>query len=369
MHISIITDINEFKSLKTEWSTLFNDCFECYPMLSHTWLCAWWEAFSTDDKLYIITIWSDNKIIAGAPLMYKEAHIFGKKRKVISFLANVFVDRITFLLISPFENSLKNIVDHLYNDAPEWDLIKFRPMADDSPVTAQFLSLIRDNSHCVGIEKECLASPYLTLPKNRDELLKKLSSSFRQSVRRKGRKIQKLDDVKFSICNTTSCIEPLMDISLNSWQHDNGTSMASNKDVRHFYEKIIVDAADSNTLRVGLLEIDKKPVAFEFNLICRSTLHNFKLGFNKEYARYSPGIPLKMYVLESIMNDKGSENKIAEYDLMGAKEPYKLNWTKKIRLHSSITVFQNKFDLFLVYIYIYRIKPILRKLLTWFNIK
>ena len=82
MYVRVIKDINEFQSVKDDWTLLFNNSIECYPMLSHTWLCAWWESFSIDDDLYIITVWSDDNIIAAAPLMYKKVSLFGIKEKL-----------------------------------------------------------------------------------------------------------------------------------------------------------------------------------------------------------------------------------------------------------------------------------------------
>ena len=159
MYVRVITDINEFHSLKDDWTLLFNNSVECYPMMSHTWLCAWWESFPIDDNLYIITVWSDDNIIAAAPLMYKKVSLYGRQRKVISFLSNEWVDRITFLLRTPIDIALKTIIDHLYNKAPKWDLIILRPMAEDSCITETFIKLIKNKSKNVGVENKSLSSP------------------------------------------------------------------------------------------------------------------------------------------------------------------------------------------------------------------
>ncbi len=124
----------------------------------------------------------------------------------------------------------------------------------------------------------------------------------------------------------------------------------------------VASAMQNGTLRIGLLDLEGVPIAFDFNLVCRETMHNFKLGFRKEHANISPGILLKSFVLQSLFNSK---EKLKEYDFMGISESYKLNWSKQVRQHCRVTVYRGGIDLMLYYYLRYRLKPVIEKIFPW----
>jgi CelD/BcsL family acetyltransferase involved in cellulose biosynthesis len=195
-------------------------------------------------------------------------------------------------------------------------------------------------------------------------MLQALSSSFRQTVKRKIRKAEKTASMEMRIVTDASCIDDIMTISLESWQHDNGTSMASTPQIRDFYTQVIQGAATDGSLQVGLMYIDGEPAAFDFNLICRSVMHNFKLGFRRQYAQLSPGIVLKSYILQNIYANQ-SECPIAELDFMGASEPYKLSWAASVRSHSRLLIFADRIDMRCAHWLTFQLKPFVHKSMPW----
>ena len=183
-------------------------------------------------------------------------------------------------------------------------------------------------------------------------------------MRRKIRKIEGLKNVTMKVVTDTSCIDAIVAVSLESWQHDVGTSMASSEQILGFYTPIIQAAARDGTLCCAVMEVDGEPAAFEFNLIHRNTLHNFKLGFKKKFSDLSSGIVLKAFLLKEIL-DGNAYKQLTEYDFMGAAEPYKLNWTKSIRSHSRCYVFAPRWDMSLAHWALFTFKPLIKRRLPW----
>ena len=365
LRIQVITDLASFKVLRQAWDDLYGAAVDRYPTVSHRWLLAWWEAFGQDASLYVIAWWRGNELICGAPLLYRSCYRLGKSRKVLSLFTNSWVDRSTILVRDGEEHYLRVIVDHLVNDAPYWDLLELDRLDAAADITKRLQTLLNEHRVLVGAESS-LQSPYLVLPKSWKELLQLLSPSFRQTVQRKCRKAQKLSNMRLSIRTDPGVSDAIMAISLQSWQHDAGTSMASTPQIRQFYEAIIDDAANSGTLFVGIMEVDDLPIAFEFNIVCGQTLHNFKLGYRKDCADWSPGIVLKAFVLEKFINECAKQHKYsAEYDFMGTNEPYKRNWSKAVREHVLLKGFARNWDLAIIHYWLYRLKPGLRKLFPW----
>jgi CelD/BcsL family acetyltransferase involved in cellulose biosynthesis len=123
-------------------------------------------------------------------------------------------------------------------------------------------------------------------------------------------------------------------------------------------------AARAGTLRCAVMEVGGEPAAFEFNLMHRGTIHNFKLGFRKKYAELSTGIVLKAFLLEQVLREAATP-RLLEYDFMGTTEPYKLNWTKNVRTHSRFWAFRRSWHMAPIYWLEFIAKPWLGTKLPW----
>lgn len=355
LRVEEITTLDRFEALASPWDDLCRRALECYPMLMHAWLCAWWKAFSNDNlKCSVLLVWEGDVLAGAAPITVRHERAFGKTRRIVSLFANAWVDRAHILLARDSADIVDALLAHLESKV-RFEILDLFPLDADSPQTALLLERVRRRGCKIGVDAH-LQSPYLRLPDTWKQLLEGLSSSFRQTVRRKIRKVESMPEVTMRIVKDESCIGPIVTISRESWQHDEGTSMASTERILTFYTTIIKAAARDGTLRCALMEVGGEPAAFEFNLAHRNTLHNFKLGFRKRFSDLSTGIVLKSYALQQLM-DGGPDSNITEYDFMGTSEPYKLNWSKSVRSHNRYYIFARQWHVLLAYRLAFQVKP------------
>ena len=61
------------------------------------------------------------------------------------------------------------------------------------------------------------------------------------------------------------------DIATQTWQHARGTSIASTACLRQFYSEL---AGARNWLQLAILELDGKPISFEYDLLYERVLYN-----------------------------------------------------------------------------------------------
>jgi hypothetical protein len=285
------------------------------------------------------------------------------QRRVLGLFSNTWVDRSHLLLASLSPAIVDAMLDHLERTRIEFDLIELVPLEESCPQTTLLLECFRRRRWPLGTE-EHLQSPFLQLPSSWDELQQNLSSSFRQTLRRKVRKVEAMKNVTMRVIRDSSCLEPIVAVSLETWQQDEGTSMASSEQILAFYRPIIEAAALAGTLECAVMEVDGEPAAFEFNLAHRRTLHNFKLGFKKKFSELSTGIVLKAHLLKEVL-DRPLQKRLTEYDFMGTAEPYKLNWTKSVRGHNRYYAFRPHWNLRLVHWLAFTVKPWIRSHAPW----
>jgi CelD/BcsL family acetyltransferase involved in cellulose biosynthesis len=358
--VESLTSYQRFVQLRNDWEHLFNNAIEAFPTTSHPWLDAWWQAFGEGLQPYIILVWSGDSLIGAAPFYYDRKEIFRTRFRVLRPWVNAWVDRFNLLVTSPAADVVELILDHIEDIGHTWDLVELPRVDCSSEITEEFLQSCQRRGLPVGVEDD-LQSPFLRLPSSWEQLLKNLSPSFRQTLKRKIRSVEKMDNVRMSVLEGEEAIEPIAEISRESWQHDQGTSIASRNEIFTFFGNVTSAYAQRGKLRCALMEVDGEPAAFELNLAHNKTLHNLKLGFKKKFSHISTGVVLKAFLLKQILDSQGPEPEFVEYDFMGMAEDYKLRWSKNVRVQNRYIVFSKRWTTRRLYKWLYVVRPYMQE--------
>lgn len=337
--VESVQSFEHFRQLGEPWKALVDAALDSFPMVTHEWLSAWWTTFAAGRPALVILVWEGRELVGAAPFLYdREKSLLGH-RLVLRPWVNTWVDRFTLLVVEPAQEIVDAILEQAL--AVPWDILELPRLATDSPVAGCIRRSLERKSLAYGVEDD-LQSPFLTLPDSWGQLLSQLSPSFRQNLRRKMRSAEKHAELDFQILEGEECIAPIVEVSLESWQHDCGTAIASRPEVLEFYSTLIRAYAARGGVRCALMKISGEPAAFELNLLHRGTLHNLKLGFKKKFACVSTGVVLKAYLMQTLLADKERRPVPRAYDFMGIAEPYKLQWSKQVRAHERYRVFAKR---------------------------
>jgi len=89
LRFEVWEDIKVFTDLKNDWACLCKELSDNITVFSsHAWYESWWEYYGKGEKIYIFTMWVDNKLVGIAPLMWKKLTIHGMPCKTIGFIQN-----------------------------------------------------------------------------------------------------------------------------------------------------------------------------------------------------------------------------------------------------------------------------------------
>lgn len=335
--VRIVEEFNEFLLLEEHWYLLCQSSVELCPMMTFGWLVSWWRTFGSGLCMHLITIWDKNMLIAAAPMAIQQNKWgFFQHTALIGWI-NTWVDRYFWLVDKRHPSALLSILNYLHENNRIWDELYLQRQVVDINQTRDIAHYFGSRSYRV-ICQDDLQSPTMIFPGSYEELIGNLSGTFRQSLRRKVKAVDKREDIKMWISRDSECEQAIFDISPDTWQHQQGTSMLATTDIQRFFHDIIGAAAKEKTLVAGVMTINDEFAAFELNIKSRDKLYNLKLGYKSNYADLSPGVVLKNFMLRSLINNNSNEN-FVEYDLMGTTEAYKLNWTKTIRSHQTMRIF------------------------------
>ncbi|HEY8336118.1 MAG TPA: GNAT family N-acetyltransferase [Tardiphaga sp.] len=94
--------------------------------------------------------------------------------------------------------------------------------------------------------------------------------------------------------------ESFLTLEAAGWKGARGTAVLSNPDDAIFVRRLIGVLADRGNASVALLRVDQRVIAAQVLLYCGATAYTWKIAYDRDYARYSPGALLVDKVTEGL---------------------------------------------------------------------
>lgn len=89
--------------------------------------------------------------------------------------------------------------------------------------------------------------------------------------------------------NARDAFEVFLEMENKSWKGASGTSLLADDDDAAFARRLIGDLATGGNASVALLRVDGKPIAAQVLLYAGTMAYTWKIAFDAEFAKYSPG--------------------------------------------------------------------------------
>jgi CelD/BcsL family acetyltransferase involved in cellulose biosynthesis len=340
MKIEVIDSFERFCELEPVWNDLLSQSDVDNPHLTFEWFSCWWEAFTEKEKPFIVLVKENTTVLAIAPLM--ETRIRYRNYltvKTITFIANKHTNRAGFILGSKKKSVVRHLIEFVYRYG-RFDVVKL-DFIEGGSETDRLLSDVLHEQRVKYRRDKSLSSPYILIDKDWNSYLKSRSKSLRNKLKRRKRNLEEFGDcdvTEYSRGNVTSGIDALYEISKNSWKFKNGSAIVCNERVKKFYTSLIKVLAMREWLRLWILRVDGKPIAYDLTIHYKKRNYSLKTSFDEAHRSLSPGLYLDTYTL-----NKYFESNDTEVDLLGHKSEYKMRWTSLLRDHQTFLCFNNNF--------------------------
>lgn len=356
MHLTKITDYNQFSELHEQWNNLLFSHSPISLPLTHEWITAWWDQFSENRKLQIFCIYDNEELVAIAPFHEEEATYRGIPVKQLHLLANGHSPFCDIIYKHSLSKEQISQVLNLLIKKNKTNLLVFAKIPSTSVTYDYFLNSSKAKNNNIII-KDGLLTPTIQIHGEWDEFFKSKSRSFRKGMRRK---LNKQPDLKIDCEIITSINHPalkeIVEISKKSWKVNIKNDLGSNVAGRKFLFDLVTKFGPTGNIHIWIVRKNFKPIAFEFHLTYDGIVYPIRADFDEDYKKYSPGSILEYTALKYLFE----QTNVNEYNSCADDYLYLNHWSTGKKEHYTIEVFSSDLKAQCLYFLEQHIIPILR---------
>ncbi len=148
-----------------------------------------------------------------------------------------------------------------------------------------------------------------------------LQSQLKNTIERRQKKLDKNHVWEIKVYTKIDEIEPAYEeykyLYKLRWKKDEGN--------KQFFDAIVLDMAEKENIRLGILYIDNKPAAAQIWFSINKTASIFKLAYDEKYKQFSPGTLLTYKLAEYCI----TQDKVNKLDFLSGDDYYKRQWMNK----------------------------------------
>jgi CelD/BcsL family acetyltransferase involved in cellulose biosynthesis len=287
------------------------------PFLLYDWISEWWRHYADGATLAVHVAWRGDRLVGALPLCRRRRFGLG----VTEFIGGTRAP-LADLMVAPNEDSGTALRLALRAAQPSGDYADLFGLPAGSRLTAALppgaLALI-----------ERLEAPVLDLSPGWDAVYEGLASKTRADRRRHRRKLEQAGAVGLSVARTAEDLGPALEEAFRlhalRWRRRRDASGFGTPVGKSFHRAAVLRLARQDIPRLVTLSLDGRPIAFALYLQLERTIYGLTMGFDPEYARFSPGMEALFCALETAAAEGARR-----VEFLGTAAEHKLRFTHRL---------------------------------------
>jgi CelD/BcsL family acetyltransferase involved in cellulose biosynthesis len=326
MKVERITEFDRFQGLEEEWNAFLRSTDIDCVFLTHEWFISWWEHLSGKNNLEVLLFRDGQDYIIGiAPLM-----TVGRRLRFIA--SHEVTDYCDFLSIPGKREALyKSLLSYLCDNYPDQTLIEFINIKSSSPTCVHIPEMASNYGFSSSL-REIEVAPVLSIPSTYKDYLTGLKRKNRHELRRKLKRIERLDGIKIKKITETHHIQPAMDgfISLHQKSSPEKLAFWTTEGVADFFRNVIHRFSKKGWVEMNVLFFEDSLISALLNFLYGDEVLFYNVAYDLEYASFSPGF----YLFHSSIVEAISKKK-SYVDFLRGSEKYKYDFgAKECKIYS-----------------------------------
>lgn len=350
--LTTVTRLSDLEDWSQPWQNLCEASSHCHALMSYEWLSNFFKHYSHEGHWCIIFAKRDERLVGILPLTIHSRRF---SAGIVKYGKTPYNHQT--LSVEPV------IADDHYDDTFEaliqaaWSLglsaIEIPRLDKGSPGFRHVQGTLRLSDYCEDGASMSAINDY-------DGYLTHLSKNFKANLNKARNKIKKLGDVQFfDARNTTDPnaeLQTFMTVESSGWKGSEGSAILCQPQDVAFFSDVVTDLNSSGSVYFHHLKVDDRVVASNLGLLFKNTLLLWKLGYDDEFKKLSPGNLL----IENLIKHHENDETPPAIDLM-TNETWYNNWGMNWRPFYNGFIFKPSIEGVLQYGF-YRLKFFIKKL-------
>jgi CelD/BcsL family acetyltransferase involved in cellulose biosynthesis len=315
----IVRNRRRFAALSDVWDTLAAQ--HGTPLALHAWYSAALAALDGERcDLRVVLVWDGNRLAAAAPLVLDKSRLPARLVPIDAFAGEP--DRLLY-------RDPAALADLAQACASLRTPILFRRLSASEDDRSAFSSRLRSGALVSCRPRH--ASATVGLPDSFEAIEAGMSSSRRSTIRRKWRAAtREHGDVRVEFITPAPHDLPaqlarLEAIEGSGWKSRSGTALAADPRMGRFVTHMAEAFAQTGALVLAYLSFGARDAACRLILRGGTTWFEIKIGYDEDFARFSPGVLLMHAVLR-----EACRTGMRSYAFLGIHESWQDHWPRDI---------------------------------------
>jgi CelD/BcsL family acetyltransferase involved in cellulose biosynthesis len=343
--IEIITSVDAFERLKTEWDLLLSDSSTDSVFMTWEWLYGWWEVYARGNRLSILVVRDEkNHILGIAPFYIKIGRSYGIPLKTLHLIGSSEVCSEYLDIIArtdAVDTVIAKLMKYISCNFTDCDLFDFKDLPDES-LLEEVLNAIKSQEPLTLYTEVKTTNPYILLPQNKNDFLMTLSSKRRNEVKRRDKRLKEAHEYTVTLIQGDEEIKEAFDnfVTLHQklWNSRGLPGVFKREDYLDFHRRTAQRFNKQGWLKIYLLSIDNSPIAALYGFLFKGKFYYYQSGSDPAWSKWGVGFVL---VNHSIQDQILSGTTI--YDFLRGDMAYKSQLTKESRHTKEIIAIKDSY--------------------------
>jgi CelD/BcsL family acetyltransferase involved in cellulose biosynthesis len=323
---AIVTE-QGLEGLEEAWNHLSANSDNPNVFTTFGWFRTWLRRLVVDEgrerlQPYVLAIRQDGVIVGIAPLVRRVVSRFGFRVRKIEFLTH-HADYNDLIVGEDQAGQASVVAEFLSSTSEHWEFVDLRDMRE-IPDSAGLVeaSLERAGLRC-QVEQEAEVCRYLLIDRDVTELMNRFSGhrrrgiqSLRKRLANEGMRVRVIENPELE----PGLLDKLIAVDHQKHLHRGVPSFVGS--YPEVFQALINNLGPSGWTYLALIELEDRPVAFQFGFRCGNKLWAYAQAYDRSFARFAPGTMVLLSLL-----DYGFQKSFREFDFLRGEESYKSVWS------------------------------------------
>jgi CelD/BcsL family acetyltransferase involved in cellulose biosynthesis len=320
--VEVITSIARLRQISGEWIELWRASEQATVFQSPYWLFAWWEHFSEQRLMCVITVREEGALTGIAPF-----YIEGGEAR---FIGQGISDYLDFVVSNANSEDIASTLLETVFRATDINKLTLESLPSNSPV-------IRASSRFASVAAAQDVCPVLTLDASAETNGRRAKEA--RKLRYYNRRLERAGQFSIEAAdgrNFERYFDAFLRLHRERWSLRGEGGVLDNAGICAFHRKVARQLLNEGGLRLYLLTLEGREAAAFYGFRHKRRTMYYLGGFLPEFKQLNVGTIIVGYAIEQAAREGAPE-----FDFLRGDESYKYDWGAINRLTYRRTIYRD----------------------------